>query len=118
VSDKRTDFWEAIELLRRQIDGIDHRLLELLNARTRCVAEVGKIKKRAGGMPLYQPEREREIFAGVEAVNTGPLSKQAVRRLFECILVESRSVERDVMESAPTKSARPEKRGPEKAGKG
>ncbi|HVB33232.1 MAG TPA: chorismate mutase [Patescibacteria group bacterium] len=109
MSDEQTGVWEAIDLLRRQIDEIDRRLLDLLNGRARRVAEVGKIKKRAGDMPLYQPEREREIFEAVEAANPGPLSNQAVRRLFECILDESRSVERHIMESTPAGSPGPEK---------
>jgi len=101
VSDKQPGGQEAIDRLRKQIDEIDRRLLDLLNARARCVANVGQIKKDAGGMPLYQPEREREIFDAVVSANPGPLSGRAIRRLFECILEESRSVERSIMESAP-----------------
>lgn len=111
MDDKQPDAWEAIERLRRQIDGIDRRLLDLLNERARCVGEVGQIKKDAGGMPLYQPEREREIFEAVASANSGPLSNRAVRRLFECILEESRSVERSVMESAAIDPPHPEKGG-------
>lgn len=107
MSDKSSNVWEAIDAIRRRIDEIDHRLLELLNERARCVAEVGQIKKRAGGMPLYQPEREREIFEAVESANPGPLSNRAIRRLFERILDESRTVERNVMESAGSDAADP-----------
>lgn len=99
MSDEPTGSREAIDRLRRKIDEIDRRLLELLNARARCVVEVGHLKKRAGDMPLYQPERERQIFEGVLLANPGPLSNRAIRRLFERILDESRSVERGVMES-------------------
>lgn len=108
MSDNAPGGWEAINRVRRKIDEIDRRLLDLLNARARCVAEVGEIKKRTGAMPLYQPDREREIFAAVESANTGPLSNRAIRRLFERILDESRSVERDVMEAAAGNPARPD----------
>ena len=101
MSDKQPGAWEAIDRLRRRIDEIDRHLLDLLNARARCVAEVGQIKKESGNMSLYQPEREREIFDAVVSANPGPLSGRAIRRLFECILDESRSVERSIMESAP-----------------
>ncbi len=87
----------AIEGLRREIDDIDRRLLELLNQRARRVLEIGHIKSNCG-MAVYQPDRERKVFQGVEAANPGPLSNRAIRRLFERILDESRSVERHVME--------------------
>jgi chorismate mutase-like protein len=99
VSDNPTGGWDAIDAIRRQIDEIDRRLLDLLNERARRVAEVGEIKKQAGGMPLHQPEREREILETLESANRGPLSNQAIRRLFARILTESRTVEREVMGS-------------------
>jgi chorismate mutase-like protein len=81
---------------RRKIDEIDRRLVELLNERSRCVLEIGRLKK-LDGSPLYQPEREREVLAAVESANRGPLSEAAIRRLFERILDEARSVERTAM---------------------
>ena len=90
---------EIIDRLRAEIDDIDRRLLDLFNQRARCVVEIGHIK-RAGHMALYQPDRERQIFERAEAANPGPLSNRAIRRLFERILDESRSVERHVMEPA------------------
>lgn len=94
----------AIDDLRREIDEIDRRLLQLLNERARRVVEIGRIK-RAHGLPLYQPDRERLVFESVEAANSGPLSSRAIRRLFERILDESRSVERHVMEPLPSDRA-------------
>jgi chorismate mutase len=82
---------------RRKIDDIDRKLVELLNERARCVLEIGRLKK-TDGTPLYQPDRERQVLEGVERANRGPLSEAAVRRLFERILDEARSVERVVME--------------------
>ncbi len=102
-SEKLGGDWAAIEDLRREIDEIDRRLLELLNERARRVVGIGRIK-RAHGLPLYQPDRERLVFESVEAVNPGPLSSRAIRRLFERILDESRSVERHVMEPLPADS--------------
>jgi chorismate mutase len=90
---------EAIDRLRQEIDAIDSRLVELFNQRARCVVEIGHIK-RARRLPLYQPDRERQIFERAEAANPGPLSNRAIRRLFERVLDESRSVERHVMEPA------------------
>lgn len=86
----------SVEDWRRKIDEIDRKLVELLNERSHCVLEIGRLKK-VDGTPLYQPDRERQVLEAVEAANRGPLSGAAIRRLFERILDEARSVERHVM---------------------
>jgi len=86
----------SVEDWRRKIDEIDRKLVELLNERSHCVLEIGRLKK-VDGSPLYQPDRERQVLDAVEAANHGPLSGAAIRRLFERILDEARSVERHVM---------------------
>ncbi len=93
----------SVEDWRRKIDEIDRKLVELLNERSRCVVEIGRLKK-TDGSPLYQPDREREVLAGVERANRGPLSAAAIRRLFERILDEARSVERTVMQDEAKKA--------------
>jgi chorismate mutase len=77
-------------------------LVELLNERSHCVVEIGKIK-RTTGEPLYQPERENQVLDGVVRANPGPLPDAAIRRLFERILDEARSVERTVMRDGEVK---------------
>ena len=86
----------TIEDWRRKIDEIDRQLVALLNQRSQCAVEVGKLKRETHD-PLYQPERERQILENVARANPGPLSEQAIRRLFERILDEARAVERTVM---------------------
>jgi chorismate mutase len=86
-----------IEDWRRRIDEIDQKMVELLNERSQCAAEIGHIKQQAG-LPLYQPEREKEVLANAVSHNRGPLPDTAIRRLFERILDEARSVERHAME--------------------
>lgn len=81
---------------RRRIDEIDRKLVALLNERSRCALEIGRLKQLEN-LPLYQPDREREVLAAAEGANSGPLSNQAIRRLFERIIDEARSVERSAM---------------------
>ena len=81
---------------RRRIDEIDKKLVELLNERSRCALEIGKLKQEAH-IPLYQPERENEVLANAESNNSGPLTDAAIRRLFERIIDEARAAERDAM---------------------
>jgi chorismate mutase len=78
---------------RRRIDGIDDQLMRLLNSRSACAVEVGRIK-RAQGLPIYAPEREAWILDRVMRDNPGPLEPLAVRRVFERIIDESRRLER------------------------
>lgn len=87
------DTQDSIEEWRRRIDAIDDQLMRLLNSRSRCVVEIGRIK-RALGLPLYSPEREDALLERVLRDNPGPLDRAAVRRLFERIIDESRRLER------------------------
>ena len=82
-----------IDEWRRRIDAIDEQLMRLLNSRSACAVEVGRIKQRCG-LPLYSPEREAWILERVMRENPGPLEPLAVRRVFERIIDESRRLER------------------------
>jgi chorismate mutase-like protein len=81
---------------RRRIDEIDRKLVELLNERSHCALEIGKLKQQAN-LPLYQPDREKEVIQNAEQNNKGPLTDAAIRRLFERIIDEARSAERTAM---------------------
>jgi chorismate mutase len=81
---------------RRRIDDIDRKLVQLLNERSHCALEIGKIKQEQK-LPLYQPDREREVLENAERSNPGPLSDAAIRRLFERIIDEARAAERNAM---------------------
>ncbi|MEK6755083.1 MAG: chorismate mutase [Bacteroidota bacterium] len=89
---------------RKKIDEIDLQLVRLLNDRAQCAQEVGRLKLLRG-LDAYAPEREEEIMQNVTTHNAGPLSAEAVRRVFERILDESRTLERMFMD-AQRKSTR------------
>jgi chorismate mutase-like protein len=93
---------------RRRIDEIDKQLVQLLNERSHCALEIGKLKQ-AANLPLYQPERENEVLANAERANPGPLTDAAIRRLFERIIDEARAAERNAMH----RDGNPEKGGNE-----
>jgi hypothetical protein len=53
---------------RKRIDQIDEQLMMLLNSRSACAVEIGRIKRHIG-MPVYQPDHESrrlERLAGQE----------------------------------------------------
>src|SRR6188508_1755508 len=84
---------EDIDQWRRRIDLIDGQLMSLLNSRSACAVEIGRIKRRLG-MAVYQPDREKWILDRVERNNPGPLDSNALRRVFERVIDESRRLER------------------------
>lgn len=83
----------TIEDWRRKIDEIDRKLVELLNERSKCAIEIGKIK-RAQNLRVHDPEREQEILQRIKETNSGPLDSPGLQRLFERIIEECRHVER------------------------
>ena len=78
---------------RQRIDVLDRIMLLVTNERMQCANAIGAIKKKMGA-PVYVPEREAEVIRNVVAGNKGPLSDAAVRRLFERVIDETRSLER------------------------
>jgi chorismate mutase-like protein len=78
---------------RNTIDQVDLKLLELLNQRTAVVEEIGRIKQELR-MPVYEPKREDQVFANVLSHNRGPLPPDAVKRIFERIIDEMRTVQK------------------------
>lgn len=84
---------KEIDNIRKKIDDLDRRLLSLLNERAALVVDLARVK-RADGLQLFDPDRERQIFERVSDQNNGPLSQEAVTRLFERIIDESRRLER------------------------
>lgn len=86
----------TIEELRGRIDVIDEQLVRLLNVRVACAVEAGRLKQEAG-LPIYQPDREAQVLASVRQSATelaGPLTAEAVVRIFERIIDEARRAER------------------------
>ena len=82
---------------RRQIDLVDRQILALLNERTEIVEEIGRIKQKLS-LPIYEPKREDEVFHNVTSQNPGPLSAEALKRIFERIIDEMRTIQRDKMQ--------------------
>ena len=93
---------EGQELLaghRAAIDVLDVRILDLLNERTRVVEQIGAVKRECA-LPVYEPQREEAVFRNVLEHNTGPLPADAVRRIFERIVDEMRTLQKQRMQSS------------------
>ena len=88
----------ALEKCRVLVDDVDRRIVALLNERTRVVENIGRVKRQTQ-MPIYEPKREDQVFANIGASNGGPLTAEAVRRIFERIIDEMRMIQRVWMKS-------------------
>ena len=88
----------AAELDRHRtlIDDVDRRITGLLNERARIVESIGDIKQRVE-MPVYEPKREDRVYENVTASNEGPLRGDALKRIYERVIDEMRTLQRDRM---------------------
>jgi chorismate mutase-like protein len=91
-----------LEECRVLIDDVDRRIVALLNERTQVVEEIGRVK-RSSQLPIYEPKREEQVFANVTGSNQGPMSPDALRRIFERIIDEMRKIQRVRMEAGGEK---------------
>jgi chorismate mutase len=77
---------------RAAIDVLDGQLLQLLNIRAKLASELAKVKREAG-MAIVDRERELQVLQRVRRTNDGPLTEEAITRIFESIIQEARLVQ-------------------------
>ena len=46
-------------------------------------------------MPIYEPDRERMVFANVQAANNGPLPGRDMVRIYERIIDVMRNIQKE-----------------------
>jgi chorismate mutase/prephenate dehydratase len=83
---------DPLKQIRDQIDAFDARLVELLNARARLAQSIGHLKQGSA----YRPEREAQVLERVRALNKGPLSAEALGRLYVEIMSACRALETEL----------------------
>jgi chorismate mutase-like protein len=88
----------TLEELRNQIDVMDRQLVELLSERARAVKMVGQLKA-ATTLPVYEPAREKTVYANVRAANKGPLPDIELTHIYERIIDVMRALQRDELAS-------------------
>ncbi|MBO1256122.1 bifunctional chorismate mutase/prephenate dehydrogenase [Alteromonas sp. 5E99-2] len=82
---QQADLDIALRQCREGIDAVDKQLIELLAKRAELTTEVGKIKSQSG-MPIYVPEREKQLIAArraqAEELGVSPqLAEDLLRRM-------------------------------------
>ena len=83
-----------IEDWRKKIDELDRKLVSLLSERARAAVEIGRLK-RDTNLPVYEPDRERIVFANVHEANQGPLPGRDLVRIYERIIDVMRNIQKE-----------------------
>lgn len=77
---------------RDRIDAIDQQILGLLNQRAQAAQQIGHIKQRYG-LPVFRPERERQVVDKVHQHNAGPLRNAGIGAIWREIMSACRALE-------------------------
>lgn len=88
----------TLEELRSRIDVLDRQLVELLSERARAAQMIGHLKA-ATSLPVYEPNREKVIYANVRNANKGPLPDIELTHIYERIIDVMRALQRNELAS-------------------
>jgi chorismate mutase len=88
----------TLEELREQIDVLDRQLVALLSERAKAAKQIGHLKA-ATSLPVYEPNREKVIYANVRAANLGPLPDIELLHIYERIIDVMRSLQKNELAS-------------------
>jgi chorismate mutase len=78
---------------RKKIDELDEQIVRLISQRAEAAKAIGELKKTAE-LPVYEPQREQNVFNHVRAANPGPLADAEIQHVYERIIDVMRSLQR------------------------
>lgn len=82
-----------IEDWRKKIDAMDEQLVALISKRAEAAKAIGDIKRQST-LPVFEPQRERDVFDHVKRLNPGPLSDAELLHVYERIMDVMRTLQR------------------------
>ncbi|MFC1548796.1 prephenate dehydratase [Candidatus Omnitrophota bacterium] len=82
--------------LREEIDRIDSRIVDLINKRGKVSHSIGQVK-RSRKQPLYSPDRESHVYAGVVKKNKGPIPNESMKAIYAEVMSSCLSLEHPTM---------------------
>lgn len=83
---------EKLREIRVKMAQIDRDITDLLQKRAELGLRAGMLK-HASGKPVFDPDQERVVLGRLES--RGPLSVDALQRIFRVIIDETRKLEDD-----------------------
>ncbi len=78
---------------RKKIDAMDEQIVQLINQRAEAARAIGELKRNSA-LPVYEPQREQQVFDHVRSVNPGPLADAEILDVYERIIDVMRSLQR------------------------
>ena len=78
---------------RKQIDEMDEQIVQLISKRAAAAKAIGDLKKQST-LPVYEPQRETEVFEHVKRINPGPLSEEQIVDIYIRIIDVMRMLQR------------------------
>lgn len=80
----------------KEVDALDHEMVDLLNERVTHAGEIGRIK-HAHGADYYDPTREAIVMAKIAALNQGPSSDATLRAVYREVISGSIALEKKLV---------------------
>lgn len=90
---------QDLEQLRKEVDGLNVKILDLINERTSLVKQIGKVKEKQG-VNRYDPMREREMLNFLKEYNEGPLPNGILDEIFKGIFMSALEIQKDEEKNA------------------
>lgn len=84
-----------IDNLRKEIDALDSKIVELLNERAKVVLKIGDIKKQNQAQ-IYVPNREKEVYSRITSQNKGPLTNKCLMAIYRELMAGSLVLEKPI----------------------
>lgn len=84
-----------IAYLRKEIDRLDSKIVELLNQRAKVVLKIGEIKKQNRAQ-VYAPSREQEVYFRITSQNKGPLTNDCLTAIYRELMAGSLILEKAI----------------------
>ena len=78
---------------RKKIDAMDEQIVELISKRDEAAKAIGELKKQTE-LPVYEPQREKDVLEHVKKVNPGPLDDAELIHVYERIMDVMRTLQR------------------------
>ena len=83
-----------LDSLRKRLDALDEQIITLLSERARVIERVAHFKQQHH-LPVHVPEREVAMIARMRGRNPGPLTGDAIERIYRAVLEEMRGLEHE-----------------------
>jgi len=81
----------SLKTLRRKVDSLDKKIIQLLNLRARTAKVISQTKIKAG-KSIYSPDRESEVLRKISSISKGPLNNKALESIYREIMSVSLSL--------------------------